>query len=196
MFLGLFKAEDKTAVNKKIEIDTPEKNLLANTFLIICVVVVICFWYLGIRFWVADTNFAKAQATTDINQKIKYTEKAVALNSNVYQYYVYLASTYWESFANDLSGQKVDDKSDIIFLMDSVPFIDVTGVIALESSVLRLKKRKVTIYLVGEQKPLAEVLNLAERQRRFVEHFLAIRRELANAREVNQRIEQHRRMTA
>jgi tetratricopeptide (TPR) repeat protein len=120
MFLGLLNPDEKNVFHKSIKLENPERNLLANTFLIICFITVVCFWYMGARFWMADNNFAKAQISNDINQKIKLTEKAITLNNNVYQYYIALADDYWQAFAIDLSGQKVNDKSEIILRLNKI----------------------------------------------------------------------------
>ncbi len=122
MFLGMAPpADDKNIFKKKFDFSSsPEAGLLANTFMIISAVIILCFWYLGIRYWIADYNFSKSQTIQDIDSKIFLIEKAVSLNPNVYHYYVTLASSYWTDFTIDLSGQKITEKSEIIKRLNKI----------------------------------------------------------------------------
>jgi len=115
LFLAMAKSNrENYIIRKEIEFQSPESGLLANSLMIVSAIIIVSFWYLGARFWIADYNFAKAQGQKDIYQKISLIEKSISLNPNVYHYYVTLASDYWSAFAYDLANQKISERGEII----------------------------------------------------------------------------------
>ncbi len=122
LFLAIAKNKiDKVIFKKEFSFrNLPEADLLANTTLVILLVIVLSFWYVGGKYYIADVNFANAQNTTDLEHKISLTEKAIQLNPNVYLYHINLSVYYWQEFTNDLASQKITDKNILISRLNEI----------------------------------------------------------------------------
>jgi len=89
--------------------DFPELSLVFSTILVLILLGVSISYYSAIRFYLADVNYAKAQATFNLEEKIELIEKAVSLNPKLVTYQIILARVCLASFLGSLN-QPVDQQ--------------------------------------------------------------------------------------
>ncbi|MDD5696407.1 MAG: hypothetical protein PHO90_00340, partial [Candidatus Pacebacteria bacterium] len=92
----------------------PELSLVFSTIVIILGVAFLAMYFYGIKFYLADVNYAKSQTTV---QGATILEKAVRQNPNLPQYRAVLARTYMNEALNEMakpSGEQDSNKIQVL----------------------------------------------------------------------------------
>ena len=74
--------------------DFPELSLVFSTVVIILAVTMLSMYFFGVKYYLADMNYAKAQRLVFGGERAELLEKAVRLNPNLSQYRIVLARHY------------------------------------------------------------------------------------------------------
>lgn len=95
-FLGLTAVSLKKREQEKVFSfkDFPEAKLAISTFLLLFTLGVFVSYYFGVKFYLADVNYRKAQLASDKEERVKFLEKAIRLNPNLATYQISLARHY------------------------------------------------------------------------------------------------------
>ena len=83
--------------------DFPELSLVFSTLFILLFFGVFLSYYFGIRFYLADVDYLRAQMTTAGEERVKILERVIGFNPNFVSYRIILARNYLALILNETS---------------------------------------------------------------------------------------------
>ena len=97
--------------------DFPELSLVFSTAVIIIGVAILALYFYGVKFYLADVNYAKAQAIQAGIERTTILERAVRLNPGLSQYRTILARAYMQEALTEMDKPQAEQDTTKIQLL-------------------------------------------------------------------------------